>query len=134
MGFSRRIFGKFSEQRVTFPLSCRGETQKRKFYSSLNSNYDNFSVSSAFKMLKFKFKVARVKFNIFIFIFSYQGTMKQTVKHSVWIEYEKSWKHLFHLLQVLQAIILEICEIPPNNNRTMTFCGTFRKNIARIKV
>ena len=85
-------------------------------------------------MLKFKFKVARVKFNIFIFIFSYQGTMKQTVKHSVWIEYEKSWKHLFHLLQVLQAIILEICEIPPNNNRTMTFCGTFRKNIARIKV
>ena len=30
-------------------------------------------------------KVARVKFKIFMFIFSCQGTMKQTVKHSVWI-------------------------------------------------
>ena len=43
--------------------------------------------------------------------------MKQTVKHSVWIEYEKSWKHLFHLLQVLQGIILEIYGIPPDSNR-----------------
>ena len=33
-------------------------------------------------------KVPRVKNNIFIFIFSCQGTMKQTVKHSVSIEKE----------------------------------------------
>ena len=45
--------------------------------------------------------VARVMFNIFIFIFSWQRTKTHTVKHSVWIEKEESWKHLFHLLQVL---------------------------------
>ena len=47
--------------------------------------------------------VAREKFNIFIFIFSFRGMkqMKQTVKHSVVIENEKSWKHLFQLLQIL---------------------------------
>ena len=38
-------------------------------------------------------EVARVKFNILIFIFSCQGAMKQTVIYSVWIEYEKSWKY-----------------------------------------
>ena len=43
--------------------------------------------------------------------------MKQTIKHSLWIECEKSWEYLFPLLQVLQGIILEICEITPNNNR-----------------
>ena len=47
--------------------------------------------------------VAREKFNIFIFIFSFCGMkqMKQTVKHSVVIEKEKSWKHLLQLLQIL---------------------------------
>ena len=44
--------------------------------------------------------VAREKFNIFIFIFSFCG-MKQTFKHSVAIEKEKSWKHLPQLLQIL---------------------------------
>ena len=61
--------------------------------------------------------IARVKFNILIFIFSCKGTMKQAVKHSEWIEKEKPWKHLFHLLQVLKDIILEICEILPKINR-----------------
>ena len=37
--------------------------------------------------------LVREKFNIFIFIFSFCG-MKQTVKRSVVIEKEKSWKHL----------------------------------------
>ena len=47
--------------------------------------------------------VAREKFNIFIFIFSFCGMkqMKQTLKHSVVIEKEKSWKHLPQLLQIL---------------------------------
>ena len=47
--------------------------------------------------------VAREKFNIFIFIFSFCGMkqMKQTDKHSVVIEKEKSWKHLLQLLQIL---------------------------------
>ena len=40
--------------------------------------------------------VPRVKDNIFIFRFSFQGTMKQTVKDSVWME-----KETFHLLQTL---------------------------------
>ena len=35
------------------------------------------------------------RFNIFMFIFSYQGTRKQTVKHSVRMEYEKSWKYIY---------------------------------------
>ena len=47
--------------------------------------------------------VVREKFKIFIFIFSFCGMkqMKQTVKHSVVIEKEKSWKHLLQLLQIL---------------------------------
>ena len=47
--------------------------------------------------------VDREKFNIFIFIFSFCGMkqMKQTFKHSVVIEEEKSWNHLPHLLQIL---------------------------------
>ena len=47
--------------------------------------------------------VAREMFNIFIFIFSFCGMkqMKQTVKHSVVIEKEKSWEHLLQLLQIL---------------------------------
>ena len=47
--------------------------------------------------------LVREKFNIFIFIFSFCGLkqMKQTVKHSVVIEKEKSWKHLPQLLQML---------------------------------
>ena len=47
--------------------------------------------------------VAREKFNIFIFIFYFCGLkqMKQTLKHSVVIEKEKSWKHLPQLLQIL---------------------------------
>ena len=63
--------------------------------------------------------------------------MKQTVKQSVWIECEKSWKHLFYLLEVLKGILLKICEIPPNTIglcEAMTFFGTFHENIARIKV
>ena len=64
--------------------------------------------------------VARVKFNIFIFIFSCQGTMKQRVKHSVQIEYENSWRHLFHLLQVLQGIISELSG--QISSRTVFFC------------
>ena len=44
--------------------------------------------------------LVREKFNIFIFIFSFCG-MKQTVKRSVVIEKEKSWKHLPQLLQML---------------------------------
>ena len=44
--------------------------------------------------------VAREKFNILIFIFSFSGMkqMKQTLKHSVVIEKKKSWKHLPQLL------------------------------------
>ena len=34
--------------------------------------------------------------------------MKQKVKHSARIEYEQFWKHLLHLLQVLQGVILEL--------------------------
>ena len=47
--------------------------------------------------------VAREKFNIFIFIFYFCGMkqMKQTFKHSVVIEKEKSWKHLPQPLQIL---------------------------------
>ena len=30
-----------------------------------------------------------------MFIFSCQGTRKQTVKHSVRMEYEKSWKYIY---------------------------------------
>ena len=47
--------------------------------------------------------MVREKFNIFIFIFSFCGMkqMKQTLKHSVVIEKEKSWKHLPQLLQIL---------------------------------
>ena len=56
--------------------------------------------------------VPREKFNIFIFIFSFCGMkqMKQTFKHSVVIEKEKSWNHLPQLLQILEDIILETCE------------------------
>ena len=46
--------------------------------------------------------------------------MKQTVKHSVVIEKEKSWKHLLQLLQILSDIILQTCEIPPNTNHTVS--------------
>ena len=68
-------------------------------------------------------------------MFSCQRTIKQTVKHSVLIECEKSWKHLPHLLQVLQGIILELSrQIASGLRETMTFCGTFRKNIAGIKI
>ena len=47
--------------------------------------------------------VAREKFNISIFIFSFcrMKQMKQTLKNSVVIEKKKSWKHLPQLLQVL---------------------------------
>ena len=46
--------------------------------------------------------VAREKFNIFIFMFYfYMKQIKQTFKHSVVIEKEKSWKHLPQLLQIL---------------------------------
>ena len=47
--------------------------------------------------------VAREKFNIFIFIFYFCGTkqMKQTFKHFLVIEKEKSWKHLPQLRQIL---------------------------------
>ena len=47
--------------------------------------------------------VVREKFSIFIFIISFCGMkqMKQTAKHSVVIEQEKSWKHLLELLQIL---------------------------------
>ena len=65
--------------------------------------------------------VVREKFNIFIFIFFCRGAMKQmkqTFKHSAGIEKEKSWKHLFQLLQSLVIHYLEICEIPPNTNQT----------------
>ena len=54
--------------------------------------------------------VAREKFNIFIFSFCGVKQMKQTFKHSVVIEKEKSWEHLLRLLQILQDIILETCE------------------------
>ena len=36
--------------------------------------------------------------------------MKQTFKHSVVIEKEKSWNHFPQLLQILEDIILETCE------------------------
>ena len=60
--------------------------------------------------------------------------MKQTVKHSIWIEHEKSWEHLFHLLQVLQGIILEIYQIRIGLCEAMTFRRIFCKNIARIQI
>ena len=78
---------------------------------------------------------ARIKFNILIFIFFLSKTMKQTVKHSLRIEYEKSWKYLFHLLRVLQGIILELSrQITNRLCEVMNFCGTFCENIARIEI
>ena len=61
--------------------------------------------------------------------------MKQTVKYSLRIEYEKSWKYLFHLLRVPQGVILELShQITIRLCEVMNFCGTFCKNIARIKI
>ena len=61
--------------------------------------------------------------------------MKQTVKYSLRIEYEKSWKYLFHLLRVPQGVILELShQITIRLCEVMNFCGTFCKNIARINI
>ena len=55
-------------------------------------------VATAYKIKS----VAREKFNIFIFIFSFCGMkqMKQTFKYSVVIEKENSWKHFPQFLQI----------------------------------
>ena len=76
---------------------------------------------------------------ILLFLRSNSLTVKKlqtkTVKHSDWIEYEKSWKYLFHLLQALQGIILKLfCQITIRLCEAMTFCGTFCKNVARTKI
>ena len=85
--------------------------------------------------LKIENKVARVKLNIFNFIFSCQETVRKIVKYSVCIEYEKSWKYIFHLLQDLQGIILEPSrQIAIKLCEAMTFRGTLCKNIARTKI
>ena len=64
--------------------------------------------------------------------------MKQTGKHSVRIEHEKFWKHLFHLLQVLKALQGIILELSRQKTirlcETMTFCGTYCQNIGGIKI
>ena len=66
--------------------------------------------------------VPRVKDNIFIFRFSFQGTMKQTVKVPYgWkkkhFTFFKPSKHGIIVLHALRHYLRNICEISPNNNQ-----------------
>ena len=78
----------------------------------------------------------------FIFTFSCQRTMKQTVKRfrmdrkgNIYFIFFKSSKHGIIFLQALRHYLRDMRNPAKQQSdcESMTFCGTFRKNVARIE-